>query len=414
MSFSGFELSNELSQLREVVARFVRDEIVPAEATLDPSARELPKELLAPLQAKAREADLWCVDAPAEFGGGGLSAMEMAVFNEQATKHRFAFPLPGGGVFGNSPPVGLYKGSPAQIEEYVRPTIEHGWISFTAISEPGGGSDPARSIQTTATKRGDRYVLNGTKLWATNADHARYGVVYARTDRSAGRGGISAFIVDADTPGVTVTPIQVMRNHWTTELSLEDVEIPLSNLIGEEGQGFSLAQEWLVKARLSYAAQSVGVAEEALRLAIEWAQERTTFGALLATRQGVQFPLADSAVEISAARWITWNAASLYDQGKDARLESSMAKLYGTEMGFRVVDRAIQILGGMGVSKEMPLEHWFRDLRVARIVEGASEIHRYLIARELLGAASQGAPKAPPVSAPNGGAPQVATRVGDR
>jgi acyl-CoA dehydrogenase len=395
MSFSGFELSSELADLREVIARFVRNEIVPAESRLDPSERELPAEVLEPLQAKAKAAGFWCLDAPAAYGGGGLTAMEMAVVTEQATKHRYAFPHPGGGVFGSSPPVVLYKGSPAQIEQYVRPTIDHAWVTFTAISEPGGGSDPARSIQATAVRRGDRYVLNGTKLWATNADHARYGVVYARTDRGAGRGGISAFIVDAGTPGMTATPIPVLRNHWTTELALEDVEVPLTALIGEEGQGFGLAQEWLVRGRLAYAAQSVGVADEAVRLAVEWAQERETFGAMLATRQGVQFPLADSVMEISAARWMTWNAAWLYDQGQDARLESSMAKLYGTEMGFRVVDRAIQILGGMGVSKELPLEHWFRDLRVARIVEGASEIHRFLIARELLGAASLSARRSP-------------------
>ncbi|MCW2996060.1 MAG: acyl-CoA dehydrogenase [Conexibacter sp.] len=396
MTFSGFDLPDELQMLSDVIADFVRDEIVTAESALDPAVRDLPADVLAGLQAKAKELGFWCLDAPREFGGGGLSAFEMAVIWEQATKHRFSFPHPGAGVFGFSPPVVMYRGSPQQIEEYVRPTIDEGWLSFTAISEPSGGSDPARSIRTTARRSGDTYILNGRKMWATNADHGRYGVVYARTDSAAGRSGISAFVVDAGTPGMSTTSVPVLRNHWTTELTLEDCEIPAANLIGEEGQGFALVQEWLVRGRLAYAAQAVGVATESVRLAIEWAQQRETFGELLAARQGVQFPIADSLVEIEAARLLTWRAAWAHDQGRDARTEASVAKLYGTEMGFRVVDRAIQILGGMGVSKDMPLEHWFRDLRVARIVEGASEIHRYLIAREALGGAALGQRAAAP------------------
>lgn len=390
MTFSGFDLPDELQMLRDVLRAFVRDELTAAESALDPAARELPEDVLQRLQQKAKALGFWCFDAPQEYGGGGMSAFEMAVIHEQMTQHRFAFPLPGGGVFGCSPPVVLYRGSPQQIEEYVRPTIEHGWLAFTAISEPTGGSDPARSIRTTATRRGDSYILNGRKMWATNADRGRYGVVYARTDRAAGRGGISAFVVDAGTPGMNATSVPVLRDHWTTELTFEDCEIPASSLIGEEGQGFSLAQEWLVRGRLMLAAQAVGVASAATQHAIEWAKQRETFGALLATRQGVQFPIADSLVEIEAARLLTWQAAWAHDHGRDARTQASMAKLYATEMGFRVVDRAIQTLGGMGVSKDLPLEHWFRDLRVARIVEGASEIHRYLIARDALGTASLG------------------------
>lgn len=392
MTFSGFDLADEFQDLRDVIAAFVREEIVSAESGLDPAARELPAGILAELQQKAKPLGFWCFDAPREYGGGGLSAFEMSIVHEQATRHRFSFPLPGAGVFGISPPVVLYRGSAEQIERYVKPTIENAWLTFTAISEPTGGSDPARSIRTTASRSGDTYVLNGRKMWATNADVGRYGVVYARTDRAAGRSGISAFIVEAGTPGMTSTSVPVLRNHWTTELTFEDCEIPAENLIGEEGQGFALAQEWLVRGRLMLAAQAVGVADEAVRLAVEWAKERETFGALLASRQGVQFPLADSLVEIEAARLLTWRAAWAHDQGRDARTEASMAKLYATEMGFRVLDRAMQILGGMGMSKDLPLEHWFRDLRVSRIVEGPSEIHRYLIARQALGGAALGRP----------------------
>jgi acyl-CoA dehydrogenase len=393
--FNGFELSDELSLLRRSLRDFVVNELWTVESTLDPAAREIAADKLVGLQAKAREAGFWCFEAPAEYGGGGLSAFEMAIVHEQITRHRFAFPVPGGGAFGYSPPVVMYKGSPEQIERFVKPTIENALIAFTAISEPTGGSDPARAIRSTARRDGDRYILNGRKMWATNADEGKFGVVYARTDSASGRAGISAFVVETGTPGMNVSPVPVVRDHWTTELTFEDCEIPVENRIGEEGEGFALAQEWMVRGRLMLAAQSVGVAEEAVRLASEWAKERETFGAPLATRQGVQFPLADSDVELRAARWLTWEAAWKHDQGQDARLESSRAKLYATEMGFRVVDRAIQIMGGMGLAKEMMLEHWFRDLRVTRIVEGASEIQRYIIAREMLGAVATGKRREP-------------------
>jgi acyl-CoA dehydrogenase len=371
--------------LADAVGRFVADEVRPAEAALPSDARELPGDVLRELQAKARSFGFWCLDAPEEHGGGGLGTFDMVLVLEQMTKHRFAFPMPGAGVFGQSPPNILYRGTPEQIERFVRPTIANGWTTFAAISEPSGGSDPARSIRTSARRTSTGgWVLNGRKMWATNADKAEYGVVYARTG-GPGRTGISAFVVESGTPGMHVTDVPVLRNHWTTEVVFEDCELPAEALIGEEGEGFGLAQDWLVRGRLVYAAQAIGVAEEAIRIACEWASDRETFGALLATRQGVQFPLADSRVEVNAARWLTWEAAWKDDRGEDARLESSIAKLYGTEMGFRVIDRAMQILGGMGVAKESPLEHWFRDLRISRIVEGASEVHRFLIARDMLG-----------------------------
>jgi acyl-CoA dehydrogenase len=164
-------------------------------------------------------------------------------WSEQMAKHRYSIPRPGAGVFGLEPPLALYHGTPAQIERYVLPTIEHGWSAFIAVSEPTGGSDPARAIRTTAIREGATYRINGHKMWASGADHAEYGVVYARADRQNGRSGISAFIVDADTPGITVEPVAVLRDHWTTELTLTDVIVSAENLIGAEGQGFALAQE---------------------------------------------------------------------------------------------------------------------------------------------------------------------------
>jgi acyl-CoA dehydrogenase len=388
--FQGFDLPDELRLLSDTVAEFVREEIRPAESRVPGDARDLPADVLHTLQRKARDAGFWCLEAPVEFGGGGLSVFEGIVLTEQMAKHRYSFPRPGAGVFGVEPPVVLYRGSERQVERYVRPTIEHAWSAFTAISEPTGGSDPARAIRTTATRDGDTYRINGHKLWTTGADSSRYGIVYARTDNSAGRRGISAFIMDAGTPGMSVTSVPVLRDHWTTEVTFDDCVVPAENLVGAEGDGFALAQEWLVRGRLRYAAQAIGVAAEAVRMATEWASSRETFGALLATRQAVQFAIADAAVKIAAARHLTWEAAWDADQGRDARTKASMANLYGTEVGFEVVDAMMQILGGMGMTKDLPLEHWFRGLRVARIVEGPSEIHRFVIARDLLGGAALG------------------------
>lgn len=388
MTFAGFGLSDELSLLKDLIARFLVERIRPVEEAIGPEARSIPDDDLVKLRAAAREAGLWCLDAPQEYGGAGLSVFEYVVVLEQACKHRFCFPHAGGGAFGHSPPVVLYAGGPQIIENYVRPTIEHGWTSFTAIAEPSGGTDPARAIRTTARRDGDQWVLTGRKLWITNADRARFGVIYARTGQ-----GISAFVVETGAPGFSTRTLPVIRDHWPTEVLLDEVRIPAGNLVGEDGAGLSLASGWLVRGRLGYAARAVGIAEEAVRLATEWVRERKTFGAALATRQAVQWAIADSRVEINAGRWLTWEAAWKDDQGEDARLEAAMAKLYCTEMAFRVVDKMMQLLGAMGMSREIPLEGWFRDLRVARVVEGSSEILRAQIARKVIGPAVSSRPR---------------------
>ena len=374
------DLPDELADLRDLVRRFVAERIRPAEAALDPVARAIPDHVLAPLQAEARRIGLWCLDAPAEFGGGGLDAFSSVVVWEEASRHRFCHPTPGGGVFGLNPPSPLYQGSPEVIERYVRPHIAEGWVAFNAVAEESGGTDPAGAIRTTARRDGDQWVLNGTKMWITHADRARYGVVYARAPL-----GVSCFIVDAGLPGVEVEPIPVIRDNWPTVLRLDDVRVPAGHLVGEEGEGLRLAGRWVQRGRLVYAARSIGVADEAVRHAVEWVGQRQTFGRALATRQSVQFAIADSRVEIEAARGLAWSAARAVDAGRDARRDVAMAKLYATEMAFRVVDRMMQLLGATGMSRQLPLEGWLRDLRVARVVEGSSEILRVHIARSELG-----------------------------
>ena len=384
-TFSGFTLPVELREQAELVGRFVRERIRPAEDAGDPTARELDEDALAPLRAEARTLGLWCFDTPEEYGGAGLSAFETVVVLEQATKHRFCFPHAGGGVFGHPPPVVLFRGTDEQIDQFVRPAVEHGWRTFTAIAEPSGGTDPKRAIRTTAVRRGDTYVLNGRKQWITNGERARFGIVYARTEH-----GITAFLVDGDAAGLSTTPIPVLRNHWPTEMVLEDVVVPVANRIGDEGGGLALAGAWLVRQRLSYAARAIGIAEEAVRLGIEWLQQRETFGAPLATLQAAQFDVAKARVAIDAGRWLTWDAAWTDDHGGDARIKAAMAKLHCTEAAFTVVDRMMQWFGALGMASEMPLEHWFRDLRVARVVEGSSEILQVQIARRMLGARGSG------------------------
>jgi acyl-CoA dehydrogenase len=380
-----FELDPELEMLRDVVARFVAEKIRPAEDALGPEATGLPQRVVEDLQRQARETGLWYFDTPTDLGGNGLSAFESVVIWEAATRHRFCFPTIGGGAFGFTPPFVLFQGSPEQIDRWVRPAVEHGWVTFNSIAEATGGTDVARAIRTTATRDGDKWVLNGTKMWATNADRATFGVVYARSEE-----GISCFVLEPDAPGVRLSPIHVIRDNPTNLLELDNVVLDSDHLVGEAGRGLGVASSWLQRGRLMIAARSVGLAEAAVAMAVEWVNSRETFGALLATRQAVQFAIADSRVEIEAARMLTWHAAWQHDNSRDARRDIAIAKLYASEMAFRVVDRMMQLHGAMGMARELPLEGWLRELRVYRVAEGSSEILRSQIARTEIGPAVRG------------------------
>jgi acyl-CoA dehydrogenase len=375
VNFSGFDLDEDLAMLRDLVGRFVAEQIRPAEEALEPGSRALPEDKLNDLQARARQSGLWCLDAPEVYGGGGLAAFPSVVVWEAASKHRFCHPVPGGGAFGYNPPAPLYKGTREQIEGYVIPHIEQGWVAFNAIAEATGGSDPARAIRTTAVRDGEDWVITGEKLWITHAAKARYGVVYARTEN-----GVSCFIVDAGSAGMTLAELPVVRDAWPHRITFDNVRVPGWHLVGEEGRGLALAGVFLQRGRLVYAARSVGIAEEALRMAKEWISDRDTFGAPLASRQALQFAIADARMRIDAARLLTWRAAWTLDSGGDARSEVAAAKLTATETAYEVVDLAMQLFGAMGTSRELPLEGWWRDLRVARIVEGSSEILRQQLA----------------------------------
>jgi acyl-CoA dehydrogenase len=379
------DVDEEMIALRDLVRSFVRREILPAEAeALRLDLPALPDHALAELQQKARAAGLWCFETPEEYGGLGLDEVATVLVVEEASKHTFCSPDPGGGAFGYDPPNILLGATQEQRKRYIGPAVEGGLQWCIGISEPTGGSDPARAIRTRAQRRPGGWVLNGRKLWTSRADVASHGIFFARTD--TGRAGISAFIVDLPAPGVSVRKLPVIRDHHTTEVALDDVEVADEALLGQPGQGFALAQAWLGRSRLRVSAQALGMAQAALDLAVEHAKLRETFGKPLAARQSVQNLLVDAHVDLTCSRLLLHAVAAGERAARKQGGATSMVKLRCTEAAFKAVDSAMQIFGGMGVSREMPLEHWFRNLRVSRIIEGPSEIHRFAIAREMLGA----------------------------
>src|SRR5216117_1020182 len=210
-TFPGFTLPDELRVLREQVRRFIREEIIPLEQRLDPDAPSIPEEDFARLAAKTRAAGLWALGAPEEYGGGGLDTFSMSVILEEMSQHRMGLYVPGGGVFGRYPPPAIWAGTKAQIEKYAVPTVREGWRTFFAITEPSGGSDPAGAIQTRAERRDGKWVLNGRKVFISNIDGAKWGVVFARTDKAKGRGGISCFVIEPGVKGFTWKNIRTIR-----------------------------------------------------------------------------------------------------------------------------------------------------------------------------------------------------------
>ena len=384
-----WELPQELVMLRDTIRRFMAEEVKPVEDTLPHDAYTVEPEPLKVLQRKARALGLWCFETPAEHGGAGLSLLSQCVAAEETAKCRMGAYIAGCGAFGFDPPNVVWKGTPHQ-QRFAREDVEMGTKAFVAISEPSGGSDPGRAIKTRAERKGDRYVINGTKIWISGAGMAKWGIVFARVGDSRGRDGITSFIVDKSRPGISLSKIPVIRSYAPYEVHFTDYEVPVEDRLGEEGRGFAFAEEWLIHARPPYAAATIGIAQAALDIAMDWARQRMTFGSYLADKQAIQWMIADSEVELRAARLLVYQAAWNADLGRDIKIDASIAKVYGTETAGRVVDRCIQILGGMGVAQEMPLERWYREMRIKRIGEGPSEVHRMVIARDMLGARRAG------------------------
>jgi acyl-CoA dehydrogenase len=379
-------LTDEQRIIVQTVRRFVQEQIVPLEADMDPDGTELPHAEFERLRAMVREMGFYGLDIPAEYGGPGLNLVTRSLMAEEMSQHRAGLYTPCYGVFGGGGLAQLFEANEDQKQRYLYPTLRGEKKGFFGLTEPSGGSDPARAIQTRAVRDGDEWVINGSKIFISEADVADFGLVFARTDPARGRGGITAFLVDTDTPGFIVRRIvhTLRSTHYATELQFEDMRVPHANVLGEVNGGFAIANDRLTRNRIPYSASCIGVAVAAQRLSIEHAKHRETFGDLLANRQAIQWMIVDNAIDIETSRWLTLAAADKADRGEPFRYETAMAKLIATEASGRVVDRAIQIHGGYGVTKDLPLERWYRELRIRRIGEGASEVQRIIMARDLL------------------------------
>jgi acyl-CoA dehydrogenase len=377
-----FSLSDEERAIRDTARQFITKEVLPLEqeALRRERAHQPGLELseLRELQQKAKKFGFWGLSTPEEYGGMDLPAVLQSLIWTEIGRTFVQF------RFGGEADNILYHANDEQKKEFLVPTIEGDRISCFAITEPGAGSDAA-NIKMRARKDGDDWVLNGEKTFITNGNDADFAMVVAVTDpaRRANDGGATAFLVDRSM-GWRSEFIQTMGEGGPASLIFEDVRVPARNILGEIGQGFTLGMQWIGKGRYLLPSHALGIAERALGMAIEYANTRETFGAPIGTNQAIQWMIADSEVELEAARWLILRAAWTVDQGDDARHASSMAKLYGAAMVNNVVDRVMQIHGGMGYTRELPIERWYRQVRLLRIYEGTDEMQRLIISRDLL------------------------------
>ncbi|HSV80268.1 MAG TPA: acyl-CoA dehydrogenase family protein [Ramlibacter sp.] len=378
-----FSLPTETRMLLDNVRRFVTQEVQPLEAETEALGR-VPPDALKRLKRQAQELGLFAMNMPEDVGGGGLSNVDMCLVEEELGKTSDALIRR---IFGQVYPM-LLACKGAQRDKYLLPTVRGDRICAMAITEPGAGSDAA-AISTTASFDGESWILNGRKHFISDGDIADYVIVMAVHDKEKrARGGISLFLVDKGTPGFEVTNVQPMMGHrgyGHAELVFENCRIPADAVMGEVGEGFKLIMNSVSGIRLAHiGARAVGMAQRVLEMMRNHANDRKQFGQPIGEFQMVQQMIADSATEIFAARSMVLNTAWELDQDIDARDKVSMVKLYASEMLGRVADRGIQVFGGMGFTKELPLERIYRDCRVTRIYDGTSEIHRMLIARSVM------------------------------
>lgn len=383
-----FALSDEHRMLKELTARFVRDELTPLEAGVLAREAEGKGLYLAPeeharLDEVSKSLGLWGLDAPEDVGGSDLPYVAMVGVGEEMGRTIVPYTLPP-----DSPNLRMLMATvnERQREAYLAPYVRGETVSAIGISEPGAGADPA-AMTTRAVRDGDDWIINGRKIWITRAADADFTILMAVTDtQKKARGGISAFLVDRDAPGFNVLRrIPMIGGQYTYEVALDDCRVEGWKLLGQEGAGFAPMQIRLGTRRIEMAAWSIGMAQRALDMMVEYAPQRTTFGAPLSERQAVQWWVADAATRIHAARLMTYDCAWKLDQGRDVRVEISMIKAYATEMAWEVVDHAMQTFGAMGMTKELPLQLMASRLRTMRIYDGPTEVHKWVVARNLLG-----------------------------
>ena len=383
-----FELAEEHRMLKDLVRRFVDDELMPLEAGVlqreaDGKGLGLSKADISRIDEVSRKLGLWGLDAPEDIGGADLPAVALVAVEEEIGRTITPYTLPP-----DSPNLRMLMATAneRQRKAYLEPYVRGETVSAIAISEPGAGADPAGMI-TRAERDGDGWIINGRKIWICRADHADFTILMAVTDKVKGsRGGMSAFLVDKDTPGFNVLRrIKMIGGEPTFEIALEDCRVEGWKLLGVEGQGFAPMQLRLGARRIQMAAWSIGMAQRAMDMIVDYSPQRVTFGQPLSERQAIQWWVADAATRIHAARLMTYDCAWKLDQGRDVRLEISMIKAYATEMAWSVVDHAMQTFGAMGMTKELPLQLMASKIRTMRIYDGPTEVHKWVVARNLLG-----------------------------
>jgi (R)-benzylsuccinyl-CoA dehydrogenase len=386
-----FETPDTIRMIRETVRSFTDKELIPHEQLIIRREAErgfaddplMPPELDASLRATAKQIGLWGIDVPEEYGGQEFGMLAKCVVIEELKRSIVPFIPPP-----ESPNLYLLKElcTGSQIDKYLLPYAQGEKKSCIAISEEGAGSD-AGAIRTRAERRNGKWVLNGSKMWISNARRADFMIVVAVTDpEKKTRGGMTSFLVDRGTPGVSIPASYPMIGEYHPyQVFLDNVELDDEHVLGEVGNAFVPITNRLGVRRLDIASRCIGLATRCIEMMIEQANTRHTFGAPLADRQTIQWWISDSYQELEMVRLLTYRLASRIDAGaKDFRRDGSIVKIQATEMIQRVVDRAIQLFGGMGLSKELPLEYISRLCRVYRIVEGPSEVHRWVVARDLL------------------------------
>ncbi len=391
-----YQLPPSVREYRDLARRIVREEIMPLEKEYlasDKHAYGLPpttnlrvvfdKKTVDHLEGIAHESGLFKLLVPEAFGGPGLSLLAQVVVEEEFNYSPVPFP------FANVPNI-LYECRGNQVERFLQPVIDGRQTTAFAQTEPGAGSDPGGMMTTRATRDGDGWVLNGTKMWISNAGDCDTLMVQALTDpEKRQRGGITMFLVSRDNPGM-----EVVRPGIATWLGprasqhivhFENCRVPDGDVLGEVGKGFVLGQKWLtIHDRLMRGPYALGKMQRALDMSIEWAKQRKTFGKPIAERQAIQWKLVDMYVDIQALRSMTYEMAARADAGEEMRAEAALIKMTSTDWGARCLDHAIQVHGAMGESLELPLTLFYRVLRHAQIGGGTSEIQRMLIARKLL------------------------------
>lgn len=373
--------SEEQEMMRKMVREFAEEQIRPFIPAMEEEER-YPREIL----KKMAELGLLGIPIPEEYGGAGMDFTSYIIAIHQLSRVSATI----GVILSVHTSVGtnpiLYFGTEEQKKKYIPKLAAGEYIGAFALTEAQAGSD-ASALRTRAVREGDSYILNGTKIFITNGGEADTYITFAVTNPDLGAKGISAFIVEKDTPGLKIGKKEKkmgLHGSSTTEIIFDHARVPAENLLGQEGEGFRIAMANLDTGRIGIAAQALGIAEAALEYAVAYAKERHQFGKPIIQNQGIAFKLADMATEVESARLLVYRAASLKDQGEATGLAASMAKKFASDTAMRVTTEAIQVFGGYGYTKEYPVERLFRDAKITQIYEGTNQIQRKVIAKHLL------------------------------